>query len=268
MTRSQLFAITGTIVLFILLFIADKRLHSKEKEVVNNDPSFANMIVDQKKDLDKQQLAEVEKLETSLKAATNKEKKLSLEELIVFWDHLQKPWIAAYYAEQLALLQPDDQNWYKAGVRFYKSVGFASPESKTLILEKAISCLNKSLELNSTNVDAKVKLGSSIVEGTNEPMKGIKILKEVVDSHPDNKEAHLTLGFFAIKSNQLDKALERFNKVLEIDPTYIEAYLFLADVYKSKGDTAKAIEALTKYKEKIDDPSIKEEVQKYIQQLH
>jgi hypothetical protein len=54
---------------------------------------------------------------------------------------------------------------------------------------------------------------------------------------------------------------------LKIQPDFIEAYLHLADAYEQKGDRAKAIESLEKYKNRVEDITIKTEVQDYINKL-
>jgi Tfp pilus assembly protein PilF len=65
----------------------------------------------------------------------------------------------------------------------------------------------------------------------------------------------VNLGYFAIKSGQFDKAEERFNKVLEVDPTYIDAYLYLADMHEKQQKPDLAIASLKEYKNKVDRPT-------------
>ena len=73
--------------------------------------------------------------------------------------------------------------------------------------------------------------------------------------------------FFSLKSGQLDKAIRRFNKVIAIDSTYIEAYLHLADAYERQGEVEKTIAALEKYALRTEDVTARIEINKYIQQL-
>ena len=98
-------------------------------------------------------------------------------------------------------------------------------------------------------------------------MKGITLLKEIEKTDSSNVKLQLTFAFFSVKSGQIDKAIKRFNKVLEIDPLFIEAYLHLADAYEKQGDKNKNIEMLTKYANLTEDAMAKQEVLKYIEQL-
>ena len=98
-------------------------------------------------------------------------------------------------------------------------------------------------------------------------MKGITMLKEVLEENPENIKTLLTLGFFSIQSGQYEIAIERFEKVLSIDSGYTEAYLYLADIYETLGKNNKSIINLNKYKNLIKDSIIINEVEKHIKEL-
>lgn len=110
-------------------------------------------------------------------------------------------------------------------------------------------------------------LASCYIEGSDNPMEGIKKLKEIEKTDSNNLKLQLTFAFFSVKSGQLDKAINRFNNVLKIDSNYIEAYLHLADAYEQLDNKIKTIEMLEKYSAKTTDPTAKIEINKYIQQL-
>ena len=46
-----------------------------------------------------------------------------------------------------------------------------------------------------------------------QPMRGIMMLREVLDQESSNKPALLALGLFSIQSGQLDKAADRFTSI-------------------------------------------------------
>jgi lipopolysaccharide biosynthesis regulator YciM len=110
-------------------------------------------------------------------------------------------------------------------------------------------------------------MASCFVEGTESPMDGVTLLKEIEKKDSNNVKLQLTFAFFSVKSNQTDKAITRFKKVLQLDPNYIEAYLHLADIYEQMNDVNKTIEVLQQYAAKTTDPTAKLEVEKYIKQL-
>jgi lipopolysaccharide biosynthesis regulator YciM len=187
---------------------------------------------------------------------------------VFFWYKLKRPDLAAFYTEELAKKESKVANWLKAGNRYYYAIQFIQDKTAIPVLYQSASrCFAKGLELEPNNVDAKIMLASCYVEGSEDPMEGIKRLKEIEKTDSNNVKLQLTFAFFSVKSGQLDKAITRFNNVIKIDSNYIEAYLHLADAYEQKNNTEKTIEMLEKYSAKTTDVTARIEIEKYIQQL-
>src|SRR6185436_4047265 len=86
------------------------------------------------------------------------------------------------------------------------------------------------------------------------PMQTILKLRDLATKEPENVEAQWHLGLFSWQTGQYDKAMERFKKVTELDPTgHPEAYAFLAQAYASLDSTEKAITAITIFKTLVTD---------------
>jgi tetratricopeptide (TPR) repeat protein len=170
--------------------------------------------------------------------------------------------------DKLAEKENSAETWLKAGNRYYYAVQFIKDKTEIPALyQSAAKCFEKSIVISPDNVDAKIMLASCYIEGSDNPMEGIKKLKEIEKTDSVNLKLQLTFAFFSVKSGQLDKAINRFNNVLKIDSNYVEAYLHLADAYEQLGDKIKTIEMLEKYSAKTTDPTAKIEITKYIQQL-
>ena len=182
---------------------------------------------------------------------------------------LKRPDIASYYVEQkVAKTDNKTSGWLSAGNRYYYAVQFTEDKTEApLLYQCAMRCFTKALKLNPNNHEAKIMLASCYVEGTESPMEGITLLKEVEKADSNNVKLQLAFAFFSVRSGQLDKAIARFNKVLKIDTANIETYLHLADAYERQGQTLNTIEMLQKYSAKTPDITAKLEVDKYIQQL-
>ncbi len=67
----------------------------------------------------------------------------------------------------------------------------------------------------------KLQQAIELVNGEN-PMAGITILREMVAEDSTNVDAHYYLGLFSVKSGQLDKAIDRFERVLALRPNDIK----------------------------------------------
>jgi tetratricopeptide (TPR) repeat protein len=269
--KKQVAVISGSLILIVLLLFANTRLPKNAEQPPMSDhagheaASMNTMVEAAKGRLNKDQKAAIDKMEEALK--TSPDKKSAFENMISMWDSIRQPVIAAYYTEQAALASPVEKNWMEAGNRYYSATRFVPETERPMLYSKAIECFEKALRLNPDNTDAKINLGACYVEGTSEPMKGIGMLKEVEKTDSNNVNLQLNFAFFSEKSGQWDRAIARFEKVLKIQPDFIEAYLHLADAYEQKGDKANAIESLEKYKSLVDDVTIKTEVQDYINKL-
>ena len=89
-------------------------------------------------------------------------------------------------------------------------------------------------------VDAKINKAIELVNGGGHPMQGIMLLREVLEENPDNVRANFQMGLFSIQSQQFDKALQRFEKVLSVEPDNYEAQYFRGHAKASVGDFAGA----------------------------
>jgi tetratricopeptide (TPR) repeat protein len=111
------------------------------------------------------------------------------------------------------------------------------------LAKEARLLFEKAKNLNPSNDSTLVGLGSCYffgAGGNEPPMKGIMLVREVAERSPENVFAQYMLGIGATVSRQLDKAAERFTKVVQLDPDNMEAWLRLADVTEQKGDKAAA----------------------------
>lgn len=106
-----------------------------------------------------------------------------------------------------------------------------------------------------------------MVTSGSDPMAGIMKLREISEKEPDNAEAQFYLGVFSVQSGQLDKAVARLTKVLELDPNYTDANLYLGHAYSGLGNKEAAIENFEKFKASTDDEQVKAEVEKHIKEL-
>ncbi|MDO9000405.1 MAG: tetratricopeptide repeat protein [Bacteroidota bacterium] len=266
--KTHVVLIVCALVLFVLLFIAPK-IAPKHTDGDGHDHSGKSKNLSSDATLDVYLNLALKNLEPNKKVLYDKFLSIKeIDSIIVFWDKLKRPDLAAHFTEELAKKENNAANWLKAGNRYYYAIQFVQDKTAIPILyQSATRCFGKGLELEPNNVDAKIMLASCYVEGSEDPMEGIKRLREIEKIDSNNVKLQLTFAFFSVKSGQLDKAISRFNNVLKIDSNYIEAYLHLADAYEQKNDTEKTIEMLEKYSAKTTDVTARIEINKYIQQL-
>ncbi len=267
LNKKQIIVIAGSFLLIVLLLLANTKPSKKEveKAQIETSPLLENVIEQIKSSLSAEQKTQLQKLESNIQSASNKQQ--AFDTIIRFYDGLRQPIAAAYYTEKAAETIATEKNWNTAGVRYYAATQFYDGENKGILFKKAIECFEKTVAINPTNVDSKISLAACYVEGSQDPMKGISMLKEIEKTDSNNVNLQLNFAFFSERSGQWEKAIARFEKVLRIQPENIEVYLHLADACVQMNNKQKAIEYLEKYNSFVDDTTIKTEVQNYINQL-
>jgi tetratricopeptide (TPR) repeat protein len=184
------------------------------------------------------------------------------------WDSVGNPGMAASLFERKAIITQLEKDWLNAAYRYFDAFK-ASKDSAEVqyFVRQAMNGYSKVLEINPGNLDAKMDLGVLYAEGTTDAMKGIMMLREVVTENPFHENAQLNLGFLSMKSGQFDKAVERFQKVLEINPSRIDMYVYIGEAYVRTGDKEKAIENFEVFKNLANDPQMISDVDEYIAAL-
>lgn len=269
--KIQIALVAAAIGLFVLLFIAPKT-HKSEKETIAANNAVSNdATLDAYLNVVEKTLSITEKssYDTLVNNANLSKVDSAFVSVAKFWDNRKRPDLAAFFVEKTAIRTKTSSMLYaKAGDRYYYAIRFTKDNTEIPVLYQcAMRNYQKALDLDEKNIDAKIQLAACYVEGSQDPMKGITLLREIEKVDSNNVKLQLSFAFFSVKSQQWDKAIKRFEKVLQIDPLFIEAYLHLADAYEQQGDKTKTIEMLTKYASVTTDAMAKQEVLKYIEQL-
>lgn len=149
---------------------------------------------------------------------------------------------AGHYFELAAKDKPDKKDLiYKAGSAYFEGIAFTNNPSKTdQLSEKARTLLSQVDEKNPNSVEAQAKIAMTWVN-SEAPMKGILRLRELAEAHPQNEYIAFQLGMLSFQSGQYEKAIGRFETVLEINSKNVNACFYLA---QSLIQTGKSKEAL------------------------
>lgn len=268
--RSKQIIIIGAIFLLVaFLFTRDIKGLVKPKEETSNVPaggqmtsvttepiSLTEVSASGKNMMNASLAAEITSLENAFKAAGDKDKAAAAKVLAQKWDDVEQAIPSALYLEIAASKEPTLKDWIITGDRFLKA--FDNTRDSLLqpaLLQKANVAYTNAMDIDSTSNDAKTGLGITIVNGMGMPMQGIAMLMDVVKKDPENLKANMSLGTFAIKSGQFDKAITRFNGIIAIKPSP-DAYFYLATAYESLGKNTEAIDAYLKSKKLAANPTL------------
>lgn len=188
----------------------------------------------------------------------------SYENLGKLWQKKNRAIAAYYFAESGKLENSEKKLNFAAHLISEDLHDEMDPAKKLWMMNVAEESYNRSLELNPKNDSVKIDLALLYVNSGMQPMKGIQLLLGIVQEEPENIQANVVLGKFAVESGQFDKAIERGNKILSFDKNNMEAHLFLGEAYKRKGETAKAVEMFRDAEKIMNNPDFTQDMEQYI----
>lgn len=131
------------------------------------------------------------------------------------------------------------QSYYLLGMTYYKM------NNNSLALEY----LRKSLELMPEDFDALFFTGELMIR-LEKYREAIDYFEKLTRLKPDDLYAWFYIGASYLQLKEYQKAIEAYEeKVLKIDPKFIEGWTNLASAYQAIGNSKKAYECLVKAKE-------------------
>jgi tetratricopeptide (TPR) repeat protein len=178
--------------------------------------------------LSPEQQKQIAGLKVTLQQAKTEAQQVSaLEKLASAFIGAEKYDSAAYYAANYADKHATLSHVLRAGQLYFEAQTYAINVKKGQILgDKARTYFEKALSLDPNNLLVKTNMAMTYVD-TPTPMKGISLLREVIEQEPTFVPAIFNLGILAIKSNQFGKGQERFTQILKLEPNNYKAALNL-----------------------------------------
>jgi tetratricopeptide (TPR) repeat protein len=278
--KQQIFLISGAVVAFILLFAFGKTNPPSKPADTTQAPqaterqliTFDQLLVKAKQKINPGQAQRLLTMENSVKRGDVKDQQLHLfHQLARFWAdsaHIFEPY--AYYTGEAAKLENSEKSLtFAARLYLDNLMTEGQPAMQTWLATNAKVLFEKALAINPANDSSKIGVGACYMFGniSDNPMQGILAVREVAQKDPGNMYAQMMLGLGGKKSGQFDKAIERFQIVVQKQPDNIEAVFNLAECYEEKGDKANAVKWYEAVKKLVKVPEAQTELNKRITEL-
>lgn len=281
MKKQQVVLVSSGVALLLLLSIFGKTVppgkpNPRPAAVSAAAPfDFPSFLQQAKKNLAPARQAWVNSLESSVVRGDVKSQQTKVyRQLAHFWrDSVQASEPYAFYMGEASKLENSEKSLNFAAQLFLDNCRGASDEGmRSWMAGQARDLFQRSLQLNPSNDSAKIGLGSSYIFGSpagdpSQVMQGIQQILEVARRDSTNLYAQMMLGIGGMVSGQIDKAIERLQRVVQHDPGNVEAALTLAEAYERKADKANAIKWYEASKQLIRNPLIIKEIEQHIQAL-
>jgi|GEM_PF-573082 len=164
---------------------------------------------------------------------------------------------AKYMKRGLAYME--EKNYGKAKIEFknvlqidpndaagYFNMGLIEEANKNL--RRSLAFFNKSLELDPTYVDVKLKLARILA--VFDPQRATQLNEEVLSDQPNNLEGLINRSLIAARLEQYDTAIEQLVSILNKHPDNIDAATLLASIHGKKNDWNAQLTVLNKAHER------------------
>jgi tetratricopeptide (TPR) repeat protein len=142
--------------------------------------------------------------------------------------------------EKAVELDPNFAVAYLCLARAYGSLGMSKLRKEAY--EKAKVLSQKASEKERLYIEAGYALS---IENSRE--KQFRIYQQMAQKYPKEKQVHYNLGSYYDINRMFDKAIEEYNRALELDPNYGYALNQLAYMCSDMGNDEKAIEYFKRY---------------------
>ncbi len=236
----------------------------------NAAPISAGHVLEKaRQQLTKQQLDTLAQQELALKRArsTDEQQRL-LVRLAERWKRTGFLLPAAHYYQATYELNQQPEWLQKAADLYFAGFMFSSDSiERTFGAQQAAQAYNQLYALDSGQVQYRIQEALCRIEGLNEVMQGVMLLKEVEKVYPDHVQVNLILARLSIVSGQFDKAIARLENVIRQEPDNAEAFFHLATAYRALGKLPQAIEAYTRCQALVDDPTFDNQIAQLIEQI-
>jgi tetratricopeptide (TPR) repeat protein len=245
-TRTQwLILISGLFLLMILLFTCETKsslikTSEKMRQTSLETTGIQNLIADARNTLKPEQAITLENINKNLnKEEEDSIRMILLKELSSKWYEYGYPAIAGYYAEEVARIANEEEAWSIAGTTYVIALSQSDSEKlRKFAFSRAIKAFENAISINPDNVSHRLNLAICYTEFPPEdnPMRGILMLRELNEKYPENIGVINNLARLAIKTNQYDRAIQRLEEALSLDPENITANCLMVDVLSAIGE--------------------------------
>jgi tetratricopeptide (TPR) repeat protein len=269
MLKTRILLVVGSAIIIWLIFLLPKVVVNNEADLAGNEADSSSQA--ESSEVHTEVSPEIQKAIHSLRAQTGEH--LPKEKNAIFADSLADLYAeagkfdsAAWFAEEASKFLNTTESWIKAGDHYYQAYTFALDQAKQdQLAKKAQEIFKKVLDANPKNLEVKTKLAMTYVSSN--PMQGVTMLREVLAEDPKNETALLNMGMLSIQSGQYERAIERLDELVKINPNHAQAQLLLGIALMNKGDKAKAKQQFEKVKQMDKDPAVQATVDSYLRDL-
>jgi tetratricopeptide (TPR) repeat protein len=267
MLKTRILLVIGSVIVIWLIFLLPKVVVDNESVLQDTADASSAQSPEVHAEAPPETLEAIRSLRHQMGDRLPKEKNaIFADSLANLYGDVGKFDSAAWFAEEASKFFNTTESWIKAGDQYYQAYTFAVDQGKqNQWAEKAREFFKKVLDSNPKNLEVKTKMAMTFLSAS--PMQGVLMLREVLAEDPKNELALLNMGMLSIQSGQHDKAVERLEELVKINPSHAQGQLLLGIALMNTGDKARAKQQFEKVKQMDKDPAVQATVDSYLKDL-
>lgn len=231
----------GVLAVLVLFFItqASQNDSTPPPSVANSSPTTQPTAT---AELSEEALARAAALESEIEAATSDEERIAKQEALAgFYTQEGAFSRAAVVQEDIAEAQQTALAWADAGSLYLAHMLRSSGPDRASYAQLAGAAYEKSLAIDSTDLDVKTDLATAYLNDQQNPMRAVATVKEVLETNPDHVRANFNYGLMLAQINRAEQAITQFQKVVGLtdhdDPVHQRAEQELSRLQAGPGGT-------------------------------
>lgn len=250
--KKQHFAllIFGALVFGLLYIVLDtkpknQKLEEKSRALQMEATGIQNLLIEAKAGLSEEQRAVLDQLVEEVRSGEGDlgREMEAYKRLSGAWYEMGRGDIAGFYAEEVALRDSSAQAWAIAGTTYSLAVQSSDEEKiRVWASKRSRQAFENAISIDPDNVDHKINLALTYVDNPSggAPMKGILMLRDMIDKNPDEVKVINQLARLALRTNQNAKAVSRLEHAITVEPNNKTTICLLAQAYQATQDKEKA----------------------------
>lgn len=240
-----------TAVFCLIYFLLDTKTSEIKVAEKSRASSFEstnvqNLLQEARQTLRADEIGRMDAMYMRAEAATSDSAKVqAYKNLSSAWYQIKYFGIAGHYAEEVAKIDQDEMSWSIAGTTYAAGIKAESlPKVQEFCAVKARQAFEKAISINPDNLNHKINLAVTYAERpvSSDPMRGVVMLLDQNKQYPQNTSVLFHLARFGLETGQYDKAIERLETAVSIEPDNKRIICLLAEAYRTAGNTLKANE--------------------------
>ena len=250
LNRAQYLTLLAALLLFLALYLgfsttpSGQKIVERSRAIQGESTGLEQIQKDARAHLNTVQIAALDALEQELAATDSGTDRIAvLKKLSGWWYQQGQIPVAGGVAEEVAELENTDTAWSVAGATFYNALrGEQDAVLRAFCGDHAIKAFESAISLHPEQVEHRVNLALVYAEypPKDNPMKAVLLLRELESKYPENAAVYNALGRLAIKTGQWERAIQRLEKALALDPENPNTPCLLARAYEETGNTTQA----------------------------